>query len=815
MLARLKNIIVAILPEWCKVLTQGLLLSLLLRVCFFIALYARLQIEVEKCITVLSGFFYYDMLFVASISIIAFVPYLIFRGLSSKVSHILVQSSLLLYALLSAILVEYYCNVSRPLDQVLFAYTPQEILTTVFASTNFSIVPILFFLLNLILWYVSLLICRRLVFSFPLAAVLFIVSLLSFAIFPYEKIVRSGKGYVMHSDYLLAVNQLSYTYIRIADYMKSDNQKPSLESVQLATKWWWKQNYTKSFCDMQYPFLHMDTEEDKLGPLFKMTSDGKSPNIVLIITESLGRKLTVDNPHYSFTPFLDSLSGDGLFWPNCLSSTERTFGVLPAVLASVPQGSQGFANRRFPMAEHESLLLHLQANDYATNFFYGGCASFTGQENFLEKNHIDHIMEVSLDKTKKSYALLTEYYRWGLDDKDMVDSAIAYKQSDSSQKSFFDIYLTLTSHEPFYFDDIDRYKKQVVESCGDDTSKEAEIIRAHANIYASFLYADNALRSLFQYYKTRDDFQNTIFIVTGDHRMAPVNDGLNPLRKYNVPLILYSPLLKQSRRMEPVVSHYDIAPSLTAYLRNNYHCTFPKYTHYLGECLDTSLTFNAKRMQAFMLNNRSVEEWMHDTLYVCNDELYGVRENLDLVRVESEPLLQKMKGECSQYQLLSVYAVDNDYLVKRNKEKDTLILSQKTPLLTNEMLYDRITDSVGNVWSHINVEDEFVALLVDTLFVGTDENEHIRCEVSFLLQSVDSDKPLPYIVYHLKNSNMVYSYPLVALDGSSLNTQEVEHFESKISIPVVKEGDELLVYLRTRNQSDILVKDVEIRIFAE
>ena len=62
-------------------------------------------------------------------------------------------------------------------------------------------------------------------------------------------------------------------------------------------------------------------------------------------------------------------------------------------------------------------------------------------------------------------------------------------------------------------------------------------------------------------------------------------------RRYNVPLIIYSPLLKRPRHMESVVSHYDIAPSVTAYLKKNYSCKFPETTHYLGESLDTALRF--------------------------------------------------------------------------------------------------------------------------------------------------------------------------------------------------------------------------------
>lgn len=153
--------------------------------------------------------------------------------------------------------------------------------------------------------------------------------------------------------------------------------------------------------------------------------------------------------------------------------------------------------------------------------------------------------------------------------------------------------------------------------------------------------------------------------------MAFVNDGKNHLRKYNVPLIIYSPLLKQSRRMESVVSHYDIAPSVTAYLKKNYSCKFPETTHYLGESLDTTVRFVSKKKQLFMLNNRAIEEWIHDTLYLYNNELYLILPNLDVKWYENEAEKERMKQELAMFQSLSVYTVDNNYLRKpiSNKEK--------------------------------------------------------------------------------------------------------------------------------------------------
>lgn len=46
--------------------------------------------------------------------------------------------------------------------------------------------------------------------------------------FRCKSIVRSEKGYVLHSDFYLAVNQVLYTYIKITDYTQADEENVSL-----------------------------------------------------------------------------------------------------------------------------------------------------------------------------------------------------------------------------------------------------------------------------------------------------------------------------------------------------------------------------------------------------------------------------------------------------------------------------------------------------------------------------------------------------------------------------------------------------------
>jgi uncharacterized sulfatase len=91
----------------------------------------------------------------------------------------------------------------------------------------------------------------------------------------------------------------------------------------------------REILDDTYPLERTDNINNVLGQYFKKSKE--KPNIVFIIVESLGADLFGVNKYgYTFTPFLDSLSRHSLLWTNCLSSTPRSFGAVPAITGSVP-----------------------------------------------------------------------------------------------------------------------------------------------------------------------------------------------------------------------------------------------------------------------------------------------------------------------------------------------------------------------------------------------------------------------------------------------------------------------------------------------
>ncbi len=545
-----------------------------------------------------------------------------------------------------------------------------------------------------------------------------------------------------------------------------------------------------------------------LAQYSKKTSNGELPNLVFVIIEGFGQKLTgIDSATVSFTPFLDSLANNGLYWKNCLSTAERTFGALPAIFASAPHGEGGFASKWHPIPDHNSLLNDLVQNGYTTSFFYGGSASFDGQDAFLIRNGINYILDAQPDTNDIAQTTkLKNNHRWGLDDSQMIDLAIAHKQTESTIP-FADIYLTLTTHEPFEFPGIDQYIQKIAHWDENATDIERQNIDGNLNIFATFNYADDCIRKLFEYYKSRPDYQNTIFIIVGDHRMCPLLAPNNPLMKYHIPLILYSPLLVTNKSMNSVVSHLDITPTINAYLSKNYHYTTSPQCHWLGTTLDTSNTFLCKKDLAFMLNNRDVIDFLSDTMMISGNRLFHVNSDLSVIPTENNAVLDSLTTLLNSYQTISKYVIKNDYL-KKNIEgaKESLVnlnldFDHNVPSEFKKQLYNKN----GNMCMLIDSTIEY-----GTLCSKIDlqkKCKKIKVVIMFDFQSSDTSKKLPKIVIEAGN------YYLASPIDSALNTGLSEKYQLTTTIDIEdKDNATMKIYLWNPNHSRMTYDNLMIKI---
>ena len=418
--------------------------------------------------------------------------------------------------------------------------------------------------------------------------------------------------------------------------------------------------------DNEYPLERTDNINNVLGNYFKKSD--KKPDLVFVVVESLGADLFGVNEYgYTFTPFLDSLSKHSLLWTNCLSTTPRSFGVVPAITGSVPHGKRGFQFGNIP--EHNSLYSVLKNNDYESWAFYAGDFSFDKVYDYLVAQDIDYMSpfykEISLKKNK-----IYDHTYWGYQDMVMFDkSAEIIKQRDK-EKSYIDLLISISQHDnELKLNDKNKvyeYNKRVSEILSDLPHEEQEKKKDITGYLAATLYGDDAVKHFVKKYTEYHEGDDYIFIITGDHSLNLNPD--NPLDAFHVPLIIWSPSLTKTARFEAVVSHNDIVPSLNALLRDNYNLKTPEKIHWMGAELDTTQTFHCNLKTSFLKYTRTIHDGIYDNYYYTfennSKKAFAIKEKLELEEVKDLDILNDIDDKFKTLIYVDNYAYTNNKVTK-------------------------------------------------------------------------------------------------------------------------------------------------------
>jgi len=419
-----------------------------------------------------------------------------------------------------------------------------------------------------------------------------------------------------------------------------------------------------TFVSEDFPFLHKETTPDLLGTFFKKSE--VAPSIVFILVESLGRAYSGSEAYLgSFTPFLDSLMTKSLYWENCLSTSGRTFSVLPSLLASAPFGQKGFASLGEKTPNHLSLLsLLISKAGYNSSFYYGGDAKFDGMEQFLRRQGTSRI--VGINDFGKDYQQLpsnNKGFSWGYGDREIFRKYLTDLKLQEREKRV-DVMLTLSMHNPFKVPDQPRYNALFEKRMQQInlTEEEKKNHRQYQAQYATMLYFDDALRYFFSEFSRLKSFENTIFIITGDHRMPeiPISTQID---RFHVPLVIYSPLLEKGVKFSSMVTHFDVTPSLLAFLKNRISLKLPTAASWIGHGLDTYPMFRNLNDYPLMRNTSELMDWLGGEYFLSGNTLYRIFPDLNIEPTENPELKERLMLQFSNYKAKNNFATRGNRLI--------------------------------------------------------------------------------------------------------------------------------------------------------
>lgn len=592
-----------------------------------------------------------DLIFWISDLFGLFFIFLVVSYFSQKLAIIISQTFLMVFFAIQLALMDYFNTALVPLGSDLFSYSLTDILQIIGSTSGLNIIILfLFFGLLALLFVVTRYLLNKLqlrpfmAIGFPLASIfLYFTPLYSIA-------------FNMPTEYEnnLIKNKTAFFLSSSAEYFFNSNEEIDIYSDAYIGDF---DGIASTVAKMeypfenQYPFYHSNVAPDVLSPFFQPLK--KQPNIVILLVEGLGRAFTNDGAYLgNFTPFVDSLAGKSLYWKNILSAGGRTFAVLPALMGSMPFGKNGILEMGNDIPKHLSLYTILKRNGYQTSFYYGGKTEFDGMKSYLDNNHVDQIIEEkSFPAGYTKLPATAQNFTWGYSDDQLYQLYFENRSKSTLKKPELNVILTVATHDPFLIRNQDKYiqmAKSRMKQIGLDENKQAEY-NNFLNQFSSIMYADESIKKFIQTYSKRADFANTIFIITGDHRLPEIPMSTK-IDRYHVPLLIYSPMLKRTAQFASVSTHFDIAPSLLATLEKQINIKLPKAGNsWIGDGLDTVKTFRNIHHYPLMQNKSTLVDFVMNDYHINGNSLFKITENMEESPINDDIKLNQLKQAFNQF----------------------------------------------------------------------------------------------------------------------------------------------------------------------
>ena len=514
---------------------------------------------------------------------------------------------------------QFYLAARVPLGAELFGYSYAELRTTVGAGMRTDALALAGWFAPLaVLWAALWLLARwrpraprALAIALPLACAL--------AWLP--PLQPAAAAWPREDAYSVALDKPGYFVAENVRWLRGGDAATPAVAVVASAK-------AAATADPRHPFLHEERTPDVLGPLF--ADGGKPPHLVFVIVEGLGRSFSgPDATLGSFTPFLDELATRSLYFDNFLANQGRTFAVLPSLFGSLPFGAGGFAALGEDMPAHAGLLSLLGKQGYRSAFYIGTDASFDNERLYLARQGVQRIVDI--------HDFGPGYPRspggdasWGYADGELIRRVLADGDARDGAPTLR-VIQTISMHTPYTFPGQAAFRarfEQRLDALGVAGDARAAY-EAFAPIYESVLYTDDALRAFFDAEARTPAYANTIYVVTGDHRL-PELPMADRIERYHVPLLIHSPLLKQPRRIRAMSSHLDVAPSLLAFLAHRHGLKRPARATWVGKGLDLSPSFRNVHDIPLKQSKTLLTDFVSGVWYLNRGQLYALSDGLAL-----------------------------------------------------------------------------------------------------------------------------------------------------------------------------------------
>lgn len=290
---------------------------------------------------------------------------------------------------------------------------------------------------------------------------------------------------------------------------------------------------------------------DNISPIAREVHSNDSiinhKNIVIILMESMSAHLMKSfGQEKELTPFLDSLYNVSLSFKNFYSSGLHTNHGIYATLYSFPTIMKRNAMKGTTIPIYSGLPTTLAENGYHNMFFMTHESQYDNMNAFFRTNGFHEIY------AEENYPAEKRVNSFGVQDDFLFSYAIPIiSERAKTGQPFFTVLLTISNHPPY-----------IVPPHFSPKSKELQdqIVE----------YADNSIKQFMTEAQKQSWWNNTIFVLLGDHgKLVDTPECEMPQAYNHIPLIIYGNDIKPEIRND-FAGQIDIAPTLLSMLGINY-----------------------------------------------------------------------------------------------------------------------------------------------------------------------------------------------------------------------------------------------------
>ncbi len=296
----------------------------------------------------------------------------------------------------------------------------------------------------------------------------------------------------------------------------------------------------------QYPVLRTHTPARGLSP--------RPKNLVFIIMESFSGQFTgALGTDHGITPRFDELAKEGLLFDHMFSNGTHTHQGMFATVACFPN-LPGFEYlMQEPEGQHQfsGLPALLKPLGFQDVYVYNGAFNWDNQKGFFRNQGMTRF----IGRDQMENPVFTDP-TWGVSDQDMFDQALREINRLDKDKPFFAVLQTLSNHTPYALPDPLPVKP--VSGFGE--------LDQHLTAQR---YADWALGRFFDEAKQQPWYQDTLFMLVGDHGFGVKKQlGEIDLLRFHIPMLLLAPGIQEAygKRISTAATQMDVIPTTVSLL---------------------------------------------------------------------------------------------------------------------------------------------------------------------------------------------------------------------------------------------------------